>query len=178
MSLIQSKQRSRLQLDDLKRRVGKAPFEARGLRAGEKQPCPFHGGDMGFGVYEKDGIWLATCQSDCKKTWDAISIVMEIDKCDFKTAVAKLDGRSAAPPSERPKPKAMTHAEWLHWGRPVTAEDIATFAASRKDTTASADTFNGLGCRVKDGRIGFPYRLEVEGELKYFLIKTRALNSK
>ena len=175
---------NRKYLDDLKRRVGKQPFIDADLRVG-KQPCPFHGGDAGFTLYEQDGVWLGTCHSQCKKTWDAIAFVQQKYSFDFKAAIAHLGGRTgnkpdAAPAQDKPKPKEMTEAQWQQWGHVITAEELALFAASRKDKTAGLDTFRAMGVRVKDGLLGFPYRLRLlpSGDSKYFTIKTRALSAK
>jgi AAA domain len=183
MGKMMNKEQGRQYLDDLKRRVGNEPFTSRITFTNGKAPCPAHGGDAGFTLFERDGMWFGKCHSACNKTWDAIGIVELIDKVDFKTAVARLGGRAGnkhgGTPTDKPKPRAITDAEWQQWGHEVTAEDIAEFADSRKDKTASVDAWRALGCRVKDGALGFPYRLGLEnGETKYFTIKTRDLASK
>ena len=177
-------------IDTLKQRVGSTPFTSRGLRIGDKQPCPFHGGDDGFAVRQDgDGIWRAYCHSGCPANpghqfayWDAIAFVMKKDSVDFKEAVARLGGRvgsgkpADSPETEKAKPVPITHKEWSEWGHEPTAEDIALFEKNRKDTTAGAETWAILGCRVKDGLLGSPYRLRLEnGEYKYFTVKTRPL---
>jgi len=140
-------------IDNLKRRAGKQPFIQRGAPATGKGPCPIHGGDAGFDMFERDGMWFGSCHSACNKKWDVVSFVMEKDRVDFKTAVERIGGRvgSQKPQSETPKAKALADSEWQTWGHPVTVEDIAKFASSRKDKTASVETFQRLGCRVKDG---------------------------
>lgn len=176
-----NKTNNREYIDNLKRRVGKQPFLARAKFANGKAPCPFHGGDAGFDLFERDGMWFGSCHSACNKKWDVIQFVMDFDHVDFKNAVARIGGRvgNALPPAEKPKKRAMTEAEWQAWGHPVTAEEIATFATSRKDKTAGFETFRRLGCRVKEGVLAFPYRLTLEnGEVKYFTIKTRGLTEK
>lgn len=172
---------SRQYFDDLKRRVGKKPFTDRVKFTNGKAPCPFHGGDAGFDLFERDGMWFGSCHSACNKKWDAIEFVKELERVDFETAVRRLGGRmgNSEVVTEKPKAKAITDDEWQKWGLPVSDSDITIFSASRKDKTASAETFARLGCRVKDGLLGFPYRLHLEsGESKYFTIKTRPLTSK
>ena len=115
---------------------------------------------------------------------DAISFVQEYDHLDFRGALDKLRGKSSTEPgqtstAEKPKPKRMTEAEWEAWGRSITPADVQQFAASRKDHTASFETWQDLGCRVKDGFIGFPYKYtDRDGQIIFDLIKKRSLTGK
>lgn len=166
----------------LKVRVGRGPFDARLKFADDFTACPFHGGESPTSMHleqKDDGAWLATCFSKCKKSWDAIAFVMEFDKCLFPEALKKLGEVAAtAPPPEpvQPKPKSppMTAEKWAKWGRPLEPKDIERFAASRKDKTASFETYAALGCRVKGDYIGFPYRVRE----KFLVVKMRHLDRK
>ena len=149
--------------DALKRRVGRQPFEARAQFTGDFCACPFHTGDSpkSMHLHQVDGIWLAHCFSECKKSWDAIAFVMDKDKVDFANACKRLEG---LPPDTRPvklkrTPVAMTAAQWSKWGRSIEQADVDKFAAARPHShTATLDYFRALGVRVKDDYLGFPYR--------------------
>jgi hypothetical protein len=185
MKQMLDKKEHRDYIDDLKRRAGKEPFTRRLTFTGNSAPCPFHeGGGEPLSLNQNaGGWWQVTCHSECNKTWDAISFIEKKEGVDFKTAIGRIGGRVGKPhavtSATAPKAKAMTHAEWLRWGHEPTVEDIAILAASRKDKTASAETFAALGARVKDGKIGLPYFLTLpNGERRYFTVKTRGLRTK
>lgn len=171
----------------LKIRVGRAPFEQRLPHLqGDKSPCPVHTGGDGVPLTlwkGKDGDWLATCHSNCNKTWDAIGFVQAVDKVDFATAVERLGGtRPVHRPlieeecSDESAPESpMTPAEWGNWGRELTELDAMRFAASRPDSrTPRLETMKELGCRAQGDYIGFPYR---RGS-KFYGVKMRHMDRK
>jgi hypothetical protein len=144
--------------------VGRGPFEARAnFNSRDYARCPVHNGEgEPLHLLQRDGQWIATCFSGCSKTWDAIGFVMAVDRIPFLDAVAKLGGKetdepaAATSPTEKPKPKAMTLEAWASWGRELTPDDVVRLAVSRKDRTASFETFQSLGCRIQGEYIGFP----------------------
>ena len=171
------------QTSALKRRVGRSPFDQRLQFNNGYAACPFHNGDgdKSMHLVEKDGGWIATCFSSCQKSWDAVGFVMEFDKVEFGEALARLGGRATAvPPASdpRPKPKRITDAEWSLWGRELTLADIERLARSRKDKTASFETFKQFGCRVKGDHIGFPYRHTLGDDVVYDAIRLRHMDTK
>ncbi len=184
MSTAQQRQ----ELEQLKRSVGRGPFDARVKFTADYCACPFHQSETQKSMHlekKSDGAYIATCFSECAKSWNTIDFVMAFDKLDFRGALDKLRGKSATDvpgqttTGEKLKPKRMTEAEWQKWGRPVTPDDITQFAASRKDYTASFETWRNLDCRVKDGWIGFPYKYtDRDNEIAFDLIKKRPLDRK
>jgi hypothetical protein len=184
---------TRINTDQLKRRVRRAPFDARVKFVSNHCKCPFHNGDTNtsMSIFERGGIWLTTCHSECAKTFDAISFVMAYDKVDFPTAIASLGEKVTGEPhsvsvaKDKPKPKRMTQEEWLKWGRELTPADIERLAKSRKDKTASFEAFQQLGCRVRGDWIGFPYShmvfdpdTGVVDGIEFDLVKLRHLDDK
>lgn len=169
-------------LDALKRKVGRTPFDQRVRFVNDFAPCPFHHGDgeKSMHLVQKDDAWVATCFSTCSKTWDSIAFVMEFDHVDFKAALARLEGRLDAPQKEKPKPKRMTAEEWTTWGREITREDVQRLARSREGAgkTASFETFQALGCRGKGDYIGFPCRHTEGNNVLYDAIRLRHMDTK
>jgi 5S rRNA maturation endonuclease (ribonuclease M5) len=155
---------NRQEIDDLKRRIGRQPFEARATFNGDFCACPFHVGDSPKSMHlhvGDEGFWLAHCFSDCKQSWDAIAFVMKKDNVDFAEARKRLEGLPPDTRAAKPKrtPVAMTAAQWEKWGRPIEQTDVEKFAASRQHShTATLEYFRALGVRVKDEYLGFPYR--------------------
>jgi hypothetical protein len=153
---------TREELKQLKKRIGRQPFEAWLKLDGDFCACPFHDGDgqKSMHLVERDGIWHAHCFSECNKSWDAIAFMMQKDGITFPEACARLAGLPAAirPPKARRKPVPMTLEQWQIWGREVEQADRDAFAASRPHShTAGLDCFRSLGVRVKDDYLGFPY---------------------
>ena len=179
------------EIETLKRSVGRRPFDQRVTFRDDFCACPFHSGEGNKSMHLQEkpgGVWIATCFSTCKKSWDAINFVMDFDPdhLDFAAACDKLRGkapeRTTAVEETKPieeKQPPMTDDQWSSWGRPITAADVARFAASRKDKTASLDTFIALGCRVRGDYIGFPnYYTRADGVVKYDLVRARHMDKK
>jgi hypothetical protein len=165
------KNKSNSELGALKRSVGKSPFQSRlQLDSGGFCACPFHTGDSNksMHLYQEDGVWAATCFSQCKQenatgpgkaTWGPIDFVMKFDGVDKAEAIRRLGGKmktgkeiETVEVEETPKPKekAMSAAEFAKWGRDLTPEDVERFIKSRKNKghTANFETWQRLGCRV------------------------------
>jgi len=173
-------------LEALKRRVGRRPFEDRLNLTGDNAPCPVHKSKDGTPVslWKGDGgIWFATCHSKCDTTWDAIGFVEAVDEVDFKEAVARLGGKLAptrrvevedATDETTPQPTLALEA-WAKWGRELTEADVTRFEKSRPDSrTPGFAILKKLGCRVQGDYIGFPYRY---GE-KIYGVKLRHMDEK
>lgn len=178
-----------MQIENLKRQLGRRPFEDRLLlRRGDTAQCPFHNGDSkkSFHLKEKEpGIWVGTCFSECAKSWDAIDFVAAYDKITRGAAIQRLSACKptlVAPARKKPtaeKPAtphvAITPGEWNKWGRELTAADVARLERSRPNSkTPSVETLRQIGCRVKGDHIGFPYH---HGET-FTTIKARHLDRK
>ncbi|QOG20439.1 CHC2 zinc finger domain-containing protein [Bradyrhizobium sp. SEMIA] len=59
-------------------------------------PCPMCGGKTTSGrfeVFEKDNSWA--CYAYCNTGGDVISLVQQVEGCDFRAAIEKLGGRTA-----------------------------------------------------------------------------------
>ncbi|KGT75811.1 hypothetical protein MA20_31980 [Bradyrhizobium japonicum] len=59
-------------------------------------PCPMCGGKVSSGrfeVFEKDNSWA--CYAYCNTGGDVISLVQQVEGCDFRAAIEKLGGRTA-----------------------------------------------------------------------------------
>jgi hypothetical protein len=59
-------------------------------------PCPMCGGKVTSGrfeVFEKDNSWA--CYAHCNTGGDVISLVQQVEGCDFRAAIEKLGGRTA-----------------------------------------------------------------------------------
>lgn len=175
-------------LEALKKSAGRAPFERRlSLDGSGFAACPFHTGDSdkSMHLFQKNGVWAVTCFSSCKQTWGPIDFVMKFDNVTLEEAALRLGGKnkmnSESPQvidAPKPKPKAMTVAEFEGWGRPLTSEDVVRFAKGRKGKghTADYETWQRLGCRVKRDYIGFPY-MHPNGEFLY-TVKLRLMDKK
>lgn len=171
------------EIDELKRRVGRQPFESRLQLNNDFCACPFHNGDSGTSMHlvQKDGLWIATCFSACNKKWDALAFVMQKDNVDFAQACKRLgalpaDTRQAKP---KPKPVPMTEERWKAWGREIEQVDVDEFAKSRPYShTASLATFRVLGVRIKDVYLGFPYVRTVDIRRVFSGVKMRRQNAK
>jgi hypothetical protein len=78
----------------------------------------------------------------------------------------------------------MTLDEWNAYGRELTPDDIVRLAKTRKDKTASFETFKALGCRVKGDWLAFPHFKTVydsdtgESDVEFYTVKLRHLDQK
>lgn len=172
------------EIQELKRNVGRKPFDARLRFDRDFAKCPFHQGDGKTLHLERKegGVWVATCFSTCSKSFDAIAFVQKLDNLTFHQAVEVLQGRKMDN-DERPKPlkKVMTAEEWKHWGREITQADVDRLAKSRPHShTADLECFQRAACRVKGEYIGFPYfYLKTEaGEAGCYTVKLRHMDTK
>jgi hypothetical protein len=175
---------SKQDLHALKMRAGRGPFDE-WFNGGNKAACAFHETESGtpFELWMgDDGEWRATCHSKCKRTWDAIQFLRERHKLSFGDAVKRLGGgpmqiEPRGSSDGKPAPTAMTADEWRNYGREVEQRDIDRLTASRKDRTASFETFRRLGCRMKDDDwMAFPYQ-RPESE-QFYTVKLRHLDRK
>jgi hypothetical protein len=167
------------EIQALKERVGRRPFDERVTFKNDFCRCPFHAGDSDKSMHlvQRDGAWIATCFSGCNKSFDVISFVVEFDHVNFREAVSRLQGGKPAITSEAPA-CLMTPEEWTTTGRELRPDDIARFAASRKDKTAGFETFRQLGCRVIGDCLAFPH-IWTDAEGSHFdLVKLRGLDEK
>lgn len=86
--------------------------------------CPVHGGEtQSMGISRVDGVWLANCFS-CHFSGDAISLVMAVLSCSFKTALGEfgLTADRAAfeePPELHRKPCTVVACDVPGCGRTV-----------------------------------------------------------
>jgi hypothetical protein len=177
------------------RDLGRKPFEDLDFKNNHAK-CPFHNGDTNTSLSIKegsDGVWFITCHSECNKSWNAISYVMQRNSVPFLEAVRVLGGKTSdngtashTPEKNAPKskPKAMMLDEWNAYGRELTPDDIVRLAKTRKDKTASFETFKALGCRVKGDWLAFPHFKTVydpdtgESDVEFFTVKLRHLDQK
>lgn len=182
------------EIQQLKLSVGRQPFDERlAFDSSGFTQCPFHSGDSNksFHLHQKDGIWLGKCFSDCSKNggkaMDAVAFVQKKDGVSFPEALKRLGANptQTKPAVGKAKPKKMTAAQWEKWGRALTPADIERLAASRKDKTASFETFQQLGCRVKGDSIGFPLRRTLYDDesgqptgVEFYTVKVRNLDEK
>lgn len=87
--------------------------------------CPVHNGRPGsMGINRVDGVWLANCFS-CGFAGDALTLVMGILSCSFKTALVELDckpGDERAPVPMHRRPTAVVACDAPACGRTIEAE--------------------------------------------------------
>lgn len=178
---------SKQDLSALKARAGRTPFDSVFKNGTTAAPCPFHQTQSGepFTLWRTaSGEWKATCHSKCNRTWDALAFLVDYNKMSFADAVKKLGGKTtvaaAAPEpigTQQPQTETMTAVEWQNFGRPIQPADIDKLQASRKDKTASFETFQQLGCRMKDDEwLAFPYQRPASNS--FYTIKLRNVNDK
>jgi AAA domain/CHC2 zinc finger len=172
----------------LKQSVGRKPFEQRLRLNSGFAACPFHNGSSDKSMHlhrEPDGVWVATCFSDCAKTWNPIDFVMQYDRVPFAEAVKRLGGNvwdsdtqeQHERPEAEPKQPPMTRQEYATWGREITEDDAARLAAGRPHSeTPGFKTLKMFGCRVSGDYIGFPFHRPGGGEL--YTLKKRHLDIK
>jgi len=152
---------TRQEIEELKKSVGRKPFDERVRFVNDFAKCPFHSGDgdKTLHLVTREGTWLATCFSRCNKSFDAIAFVKEFDKlASFPQAIDKLQGKTVRDEQPKPPKKPMNPPAWIKWGREITQADVDRLTKSRPHShTANLETFQRLGCRVKGDFIGFPY---------------------
>jgi hypothetical protein len=93
------------ELDDIRARnpiVDVASGYTKLRRSGGKLlgPCPMCGGKVSSGrfeVFEKDQSWA--CYAFCNTGGDVISLVQQVEGCDFRAAIERLGGRAAIDPA-------------------------------------------------------------------------------
>jgi DNA primase len=82
----------KIDTDQLKKHAGLRPYKHR-LRnltrvgKGYTACCPLHQDtNPSFALNQKEGVWLWHC-FPCQRGGDCIKLVMEMDTCDFLTAI-------------------------------------------------------------------------------------------
>jgi hypothetical protein len=172
----------------VKQSAGRKPFEQRLRLKSGFAACPFHKGSSDKSMHlhrEPDGVWVATCFSECAKTWNPIDFVIQYDRVPFAEAVRRLGGNVRDSdtrerydqPEAKPKQQPMTSEEYARWGREITEADAARLAASRPHSKSPGfETLKMFGCRVSGDYIGFPFRKPCGEEL--YTLKKRHLDIK
>jgi hypothetical protein len=90
------------------------PIDIKRVKTGRESlraQCPIHGSErLSMGMAVMNGQWWFTCWS-CGEAGDSIAFVMALDRCDFRSALARLAGELgpllAGPAPKRHRPALL-----------------------------------------------------------------------